>query len=93
MCKRRKKVILVTGIVFTIMVVGIVGIVLLDRQKKEPRIKELRVELGGKLTNNIKDYLDLFNYLFEFHYIFSTILWKTVVKKIIFIHFSTVFHC
>lgn len=57
MCKRRKKVILVTGIVFTIMVVGIVGIVLLDRQKEEPQIKELRVELGGKLTNNIKDYL------------------------------------
>ena len=57
MCKRRKKVILVTGIVFTIMVVGIVGVVLLDRQKEEPRIKELRVELGGKLTNNIKDYL------------------------------------
>lgn len=57
MCKRRKKVILVTGIVFTIMVVGIVGIVLLDRQKEEPQIKEMRVELGGKLTNNIKDYL------------------------------------
>lgn len=57
MCKRRKKVILVTGIVFTIMVVGIVGVVLLDRQKEEPQIKELRVELGGKLTNNIKDYL------------------------------------
>ena len=57
MCKRRKKVILVIGIVFTIMVIGIVGIVLLDRQKEEPRIKELRVELGGKLTNNIKDYL------------------------------------
>lgn len=58
MCKRRKKVILVTGIVFTIMVIGIVGIVLLDRQKEEPQIKELRVELGGKLTNNIKDYLE-----------------------------------
>ncbi len=58
MCKRRKKVILVTGIVFTIMVVGIVGVVLLDRQKEEPQIKELRVELGGKLTNNIKDYLE-----------------------------------
>ena len=58
MCKGRKKVILVTGIVFTIMVVGIVGIVLLDRQKEEPRIKELRVELGGKLTNNIKDYFE-----------------------------------
>lgn len=58
MCKRRKKVILVTGIVFTIMVIGIVGVVLLDRQKEEPRIKELRVELGGKLTNNIKDYLE-----------------------------------
>ncbi len=57
MRKRRKKVILVTGIVFTIMVVGIVGVVLLDRQKEEPQIKELRVELGGKLTNNIKDYL------------------------------------
>ena len=57
MCKRRKKVILVIGIVFTIMVIGIVGVVLLDRQKEEPRIKELRVELGGKLTNNIKDYL------------------------------------
>lgn len=57
MCKRRKKVILVTGIVFTIMVIGIVGVVLLDRQKEEPQIKELRVELGGKLTNNIKDYL------------------------------------
>lgn len=58
MRKRRKKVILVAGIVFTIMVVGIVGIVLLDRQKEEPQIKELRVELGGKLTNNIKDYLE-----------------------------------
>ena len=58
MRKRRKKVILVTGIVFTIMVVGIVGVVLLDRQKEEPQIKELRVELGGKLTNNIKDYLE-----------------------------------
>lgn len=58
MCKGRKKVILVTGIVFTIMVVGIVGVVLLDRQKEEPQIKELRVELGGKLTNNIKDYLE-----------------------------------
>lgn len=57
MRKRRKKVILVTGIVFTIMVIGIVGVVLLDRQKEEPQIKELRVELGGKLTNNIKDYL------------------------------------
>ena len=57
MCKRRKKVILVTGIVFTIMVVGIVGVVLLDRQKEEPQIKELRVELGGKLTNDIEDYL------------------------------------
>ena len=57
MCKRRKKVILVTGIV-TIMVIGIVGVVLLDRQKEEPHIKELRVELGGKLTNNIKDYLE-----------------------------------
>ena len=57
MRKRRKKVILVTEIVFTIMVVGIVGVVLLDRQKEEPQIKELRVELGGKLTNNIKDYL------------------------------------
>ena len=55
MCKRRKKVILVIGIVFTIMVIGIVGVVLLDRQKEEPQIKELRVELGGKLTNNIKD--------------------------------------
>ena len=39
------------------MVIGIVGVVLLDRQKEETRIKELRVELGGKLTNNIKDYL------------------------------------
>lgn len=57
MRKRRKKVILVTGIVFTIMVVGIVGVVLLDGQREEPQIKELRVELGGKLTNNIKDYL------------------------------------
>lgn len=57
MRKRRKNVILVTGIVFTIMVVGIVGVVLLDGQKEEPQIKELRVELGGKLTNNIKDYL------------------------------------
>ena len=43
MCKRRKKVILVIGIVFKIMVIGIVGVVLLDRQKEEPRIKELRV--------------------------------------------------
>lgn len=58
MRKRRKKVILVTGIVFTIMVVGIVGVVLLDRQKEEPQIKELKVELGGELTNNIKDYLE-----------------------------------
>lgn len=57
MRKRRKKVILVTGIVFTIMVVGIVGVVLLDGQKEEPQIKELRVELGGKLTNDIEDYL------------------------------------
>lgn len=57
MRKRRKKVILVTGIVFTIMVVGIVGVVLLDKQKEEPQIKELRVELGGKLTNDIEDYL------------------------------------
>ncbi len=57
MRKRRKKVILVTGIVFTIMVVGIVGVVLLDSQKEEPQIKELRVELGGKLTNDIEDYL------------------------------------
>lgn len=58
MRKRRKKVILVTGIVFTIMVAGIVGVVLLDRQKEEPQIKELRVELGGKLTNDIEDYLE-----------------------------------
>ena len=58
MRKRRKKVILVTaGIVFTIMVVGIVGVVLLDGQREEPQIKELRVELGGKLTNDIEDYL------------------------------------
>ena len=58
MRKRRKKVILVTGIVFTIMVVGIVGVVLLDGQREEPQIKELRVELGGKLTNDIEDYLE-----------------------------------
>lgn len=80
MRKRRKKVILVTGIVFTIMVVGIVGVVLLDGQREEPQIKELRVELGGKLTNDIEDYLENKDFRYD-EYELSNSKYKDKVGK------------